>query len=422
MPAGKVPSGVMQQSRPPLGRALAGAGIAGSGADGRSGAVTDATAPRERTAARARSAAARIEGKAREELKLVMREIADALSARTTALTMHPADARPPTVLHADEASIAAPERIEELLRTGRIDLDLDADGAGHRWLSQLGDVDTPDILLISVDRVEGHSALLISAFFDPLDPERRRAAEEVYLRRRPFAVGYFRLWQLERTRRHRIAALQAAINLTEVGVMLIDRRGGLVFCNDAGMRILEEGDGLARRSQSLHATNLREDIRLQVALGHVIETSLVDADDERERRAPIMSISRLHAPPLILSVLPTGEPAVEPSDVAAILYVLDPALDTDQLLEPVCKLFQLTPVETKLVCQLAGGATLAQAAESMRVKELTARSCLKQVFLKTAPRSGTIGAGTSRPDQRAAGAAVAALVGDPTSCVTSLV
>ena len=382
MSASKVPSGVMHWSRRPQGRMATNASMTARKVDGAAGPASDQTVPRERIAARARIAALRIEDKAREELRLVMREIAEAMSARAAVLTMHPADGRRPALIQADEAGGVGPDRVEELLRTGQ--LALDADETGHRWAAQTDEADAHDILLISVDPVEGHSRLLISAFFDQLGPERRHAAEEIYLRRRPFAVGYFRLWQLERTRRHRIAALQAAINLTEVGVMLIDRRGGLVFCNDAGTRILEEGDGLARRSHSLHATNLREDIRLQVALEHVIGTSLAEADDPRERRAPIMSISRLHAPPLILSVLPTGEPAVEPSDVAAILYVLDPALDTDQLLEPVCKLFQLTPVETKLVCQLAGGATLAQAAESMRVKELTARGCLKQVFLKT--------------------------------------
>ena len=69
---------------------------------------------------------------------------------------------------------------------------------------------------------------------------------------------------------------------------------------------------------------------------------------------------------------------------MAAIVYVVDPELDTDQLLVPICKMYQLTPVETKLVCRLVAGNSLAEAAKTMHVKEQTARSCLKQVFAKT--------------------------------------
>ena len=239
------------------------------------------------------------------------------------------------------------------------------------------------DVLVIPVDRVPGHSGLAISAFFGQLSKAKRREAEEVYLRRRPFAVGYFRLWQLERTRKRRVEALQAAINLTEVGVLLLDRGGNTVFCNDAAKRVLDTGDGLRRRQEKIRATHLRDDLRLQVALDHVIAANLPNID-RQDRKAPMMSIKREKGPPLILSVLPTDEAAVEPSDVAAIIYLVDPALETDQLLEPICKMYQLTPVETKLVCKLAAGASLVEAAERIHVKEQTARSCLKQIFAKT--------------------------------------
>ena len=53
-------------------------------------------------------------------------------------------------------------------------------------------------------------------------------------------------------------------------------------------------------------------------------------------------------------------------------------------LVEPACKLYALTPVETRLACLLARGVSLAEAAEAMHVREQTARSYLKQIFLKT--------------------------------------
>ncbi|MDB5716629.1 MAG: hypothetical protein JWM38_56 [Sphingomonas bacterium] len=324
----------------------------------------------------------RLDARSSEELRLILREIADATAGRTAILTMHPADAGTPILLDAEEAGEGAPGWGEELLQTGKLDPQID--GAGYSWAIWQRDIEAHDILMIPIDLVEGHGRLMVSVVFDGFSAEARRAAEDVYLRRRPLIAGYFRLWQLERARRRRIVALQAAINLTELGVVLIDGVGRLVFCNDAAARLIETGDGLGIRAGTLSATNLSDDLRLQVALGHIIGASMPAIDGQVQRRAPVMSIGRSNGPPIILTVLPTSEPANEPSDVAAILYLLDPAIDTDQMLKPVCKLFQLSPVETKLVCQLSAGATLAQAAEAMHVKEDTVRSCLKQVFAKT--------------------------------------
>ncbi len=323
----------------------------------------------------------RIEEK--EELPLVMREIASAMSAHSAALTLHPSDGRKPSLVHLDEDAGVGREVIEELLERKRIHRD-GSEPRDHSWIEC--DVGAPghDVLLIPVERVPGHSGLMISAFFDRLTEAKRREAEEVYLRRRPFAVGYFRLWQLERTRKRRIEALESAINLTEFGVILLDRGSNLVFCNNAAERVLASGDGLRRRQGAIHATHLRDDLRLQVALDHVINANIPGADGEHDRTAPMMSIKRENGPPLILSVLPTDEPAAEPSDVAAVVYLVDPALETDQLLEPICKMYHLTPVETKLTCKLAAGASLVEAATAIHVKEQTARSCLKQIFAKT--------------------------------------
>ncbi len=317
------------------------------------------------------------------ELPLVMAEIADAMAARGTTLTLHADDGRKTHLLHASRYAPVDHPMVDALLDREMPKLGQHHDDS-HAWVSYEIDDFPCHMLVIAVERVPGHSRLVISAFFDAMDEERRSEVEEVYLRRRPFAIGYFRLWQLERIHQRRISALQSALHLMEVGVMLLDKDGTLVFCNDAAAQILELEDGLRRHHNTLRATNLREGARLQLAIDHVIGSSGPDGVSVRERRAPIMAIKRENGPPLILSVLPTIEPPTEPSDVAAIIYLLDPAIDTTQLLQPVCKLYKLSPVETKLVCQLAGGATMAQAAEAMHVKEQTARSCLKQVFLKT--------------------------------------
>lgn len=316
----------------------------------------------------------------KDELPLVMNEIREAMGAQSTALTIHPDDGRPPRALYSNGDGRVDRETVEMLLAGDQRWPDTRR-GDTHAWAARTIDGVSHDMLLIPVERVAGHGRLIIIAVFADLDVAGHDEAEAVYLRRRPFAIGYFRLWQLERTRKRRIDALQSALNLMEIGVLLLDRESSIVFSNEAAERTLDREDGLRRRQDMLRAVNLQDGLRLRIAIDHVIEGG---SGSVRERRTPIMAINRQVGPPLVLSILPTSEQPEEPSDVAAIVYLLDPALDTSQLLQPVCKFYNLTPVETKLVCLLGGGATMAQAAAAMHVKEQTGRSTLKQVFIKT--------------------------------------
>lgn len=86
----------------------------------------------------------------------------------------------------------------------------------------------------------------------------------------------------------------------------------------------------------------------------------------------------------LVISVLPPEHAPSEPGDIGAIVFALDPNLNMDELIEAVGALFSLTPVEAKLARLLTNGASLSEAASEMRVREATARSYLKQIFLKT--------------------------------------
>ena len=215
---------------------------------------------------------------------------------------------------------------------------------------------------------------------------ERRSFAEKVYSTRKPFAVGYFRLWQANRTLKRRGEALEAALNLTEIGVLLIDQAGDIAFANDAAERVLAAGAGIRRFGRSLRATDLAEGVRLQVVLNHVTALTQVRAGQApaEQESASILALQRKVGPPLIVSLLAQQGGVAEPTDVAAIMFIVDPQLNTAKMLEPVCRLYQLSPVETKLVSYLAQGKSLTAASELMRVKEQTARSYMKQIFLKT--------------------------------------
>ncbi|WP_156681116.1 helix-turn-helix transcriptional regulator [Sphingomonas profundi] len=308
-----------------------------------------------------------------QELGRVMAEIQEAMAATTTVLTIHTAGTTPAFLF----AGSGGEDMIAPLMR--ELPLQEALSRGEHGWFElEGGDGGIHLVLAMPVQQVPGHSQLVISAVFEAMDAAERGAAEQVYLRRRPFAVGYFRLWQLDRARMRRMVALEAALNRFDLGIILLDRDGRIAFANSAAETVLLDADGLRRHRGGIAATGLQDAIKLRAAVEHIAGA------DGAATRAPLLMLARAQRPSLVVSVMPLDEPPAEASDVTAILYILDPALDTEQLLQPICRLYHLTPVETKLSCLLTGGATLAEAAVSMKIKEHTAKSCLKQVFAKT--------------------------------------
>lgn len=319
-----------------------------------------------------------------DDIPFVLGEISTVMRARGAALTLHPGDGERPRVVYADAKAGLRHDLVDRLL-VERIDWQHADQPNAHRWISCELDEPCRDAMLIPVQTVPGHSRLLISVFFDNLTAERRAEAEEIYARRAPFAIGYFRLWQLNRSRSREVTALRTALDLTEMAILLVDRTSKLKFGNRAAHEMLTAEGGLRLHKNGLRATHLRDSVRLQMAIEHVIAANSEGTGaGEQNRRAPLLSLERENAPPLIVSVLPVETRASEPSDVAAIIYALDPARDVESTLKPVCQIYRLSPVETRLTCILSTGASLAEAAKKMRVKEMTARSYLKQIFIKT--------------------------------------
>ncbi len=309
-----------------------------------------------------------------EELRLVMQEIADALGADAIVLTVQNDDEGRSLIM-----------RISNTRFDEQVLLDLHADNAFrhdeaapdvHHWRNVNVDRSMIDLMIMPVKRTPGHLRMVLSALFRSLDKRSRAAAERVYLARRPFAVGYFRLWQLDRTRHSREKALEAALDSLGVGFALIDADTNIVFANTVARDMLSAGDGLRLDGQRIHATNLTDAMRLRTALDHVSANPV--------REAPMLTVTRASAVPLTLLALPIERSGPEIGSVAAALYFIDPATNVNAVLEPLCQIYQLTSSETKLACLLASGRCLAESAEKLRIKEQTGRSVLKQIFRKT--------------------------------------
>lgn len=248
--------------------------------------------------------------------------------------------------------------------------LDLRAEGGPAVRVLFLRFVPSPGVIIVvAICRPEASFQLLEKAIAARLQPVLER---------------YTRLWWLHRTERRRANVLQRAIDQSDLGLALLDRRGRLLFANQATLRVLDQADGLRRLGISIAATNAGDVARFQRAVAQAIQENRSASPGVKPCWSTLLTVGRPGKRALIVSVGAVDRVAIDPEDAAAVLYVLDPADDIAALLAPACRIYRLTAAEARLVSNLVSGADLAAAAATMNLAVHTARSYLKQIFLKT--------------------------------------
>ncbi|MBC9033919.1 hypothetical protein IAG41_16120 [Sphingomonas sp. JC676] len=266
----------------------------------------------------------------------------------------------------ADYAFLAREEQTVEVdWRTGK--------RAGRRW----------DAMTSSVSIAGGRVS--ISAFFRDLDADARLQVRESVQLLTPLLETIIALWVKRQQVTLRLGAMTHAVDDSGLGVILLDHRGHVLFANAIAERLIDAHDGIRRSCGSIAAVHLGDSARLHAAIDHVIAPTACDLD--RGDSIPVIALRRANRErPLMVALVPHRIQA-SPGDrdrAAAIVYLFDPGQDLRRRLEPACHLYGLSPVETRLASLLAGGVSLTEAADSLRIREQTARSYLKQIFGKT--------------------------------------
>lgn len=196
-----------------------------------------------------------------------------------------------------------------------------------------------------------------------------------------PFVTAFFRMWDLRADAMKRVRGLAGALDHTDVATVIVDQRGHVLFANTVARDLLAAGDGVRLNGDMLAATRLNETMRLQTALAHVC----ADRETGSEANpAPVIALHRTRGRPLLAAVVASEDAHHDMGEGGAVIYLFDPEQDLRPLIEPACKLYRLSPVEARLACMIADGMCLSEAAKVLRVREQTARSYLKQIFLKT--------------------------------------
>ncbi|MFD1787033.1 helix-turn-helix transcriptional regulator [Sphingomonas floccifaciens] len=251
--------------------------------------------------------------------------------------------------------------------------------GAGAAWTTiALEDDETAGVL---TTRVVGEASatgrITITTLFGTIGEATRGRARKVAQRLAPLVSAFFRLWQQRLRVAAQLEGLTAAVNHSDVGVVIVDETASILFGNAAAQAMLGQRDGVRTTGGRLAAGRLGDTLRLQAAIAHVAAADGVDAG---HAEAPVIALPRPGRRALMAALVAAGTAG----GGSVIVHLFDPDTDLAALVDPVCKHYGLSPVETRLARLIAGGASLSEAAEAMRVREQSARSYLKHIFLKT--------------------------------------
>lgn len=310
-----------------------------------------------------------------DPLASVAREMGRDLAADGVLVTWHEAG-REPAALFATGACEpqSAIERDMLVAASGAAATD---GGQPVRWAPQGEEPETTGLLTTRI--LADNGIMTVTSVFRLISHATRRSAREAAVRSLPMVQPFFRLWASRASAMVATRGLTAALNSSDVATMLVDRDGRLGFVNRAAERILARNNGLRRAGDLLSGTRLADTMRLQAAIEHVVHGT-----PSGLAGAPVVALHRKGSRPLLAAVVAAEARAAEGEGVAAIVHVFDPDHEIEALLDPVCRLYTLSPVEGRLATLLAGGAQLVDAAGTMGIQEQTARSYLKQIFLKT--------------------------------------
>lgn len=177
--------------------------------------------------------------------------------------------------------------------------------------------------------------------------------------------------------------ALGEVVDRLPTGVLLLDPDRRVVVRNQAAERILAQDDGFVEDRNGLSARNARENAELQKLIA--------DALDLRPEHAPtargFAAISRPSGKrnfALMVSPLLAGRGSGPSSEIAAVVFVVDPEGGASPVPEVLEHLYSLTHSEAEIVRLLSTGISLEEAAQLRGISINTARSHLQRAFSKT--------------------------------------
>jgi len=172
-----------------------------------------------------------------------------------------------------------------------------------------------------------------------------------------------------------------ATLDTLSAGIVLLDRAGKVVFANAAMRAMSGAGAALRLRNSSIAAVSARHAQQLE----RLIQAALRDV--------PVASMSIPHPQDgRLLTVLVSSIRSrdldrldtVGMRDVAAMLFVVDPARPLEIPAERIVDAYSLTLAEARVALCAASGASVPETAQRLNISANTVKTHLRRVFAKT--------------------------------------
>jgi DNA-binding CsgD family transcriptional regulator len=177
----------------------------------------------------------------------------------------------------------------------------------------------------------------------------------------------------------------KAAQNFAEVldashaGVVLVDRRRGLVHANRVARAMLSAGD-------PVHAAGGQLELPGEIVPG-ALSRAIAGASEARAGgRGAGIPARRSDGLPLTVQVLPLERRhgSNTPSDAIAAVFIAESATGAATPTEVLSLLFDLTPAETRVFTLIVDGLDLPEIATQLSISRETAKTHLARIYRKT--------------------------------------
>ena len=176
-------------------------------------------------------------------------------------------------------------------------------------------------------------------------------------------------------------AQMAETLDQLRCGVVLTDAEGRMLHANRSAEDMLRRGDPIRAVGGALQARVPSAARELRSAI------RIAGEDEARVGKAGLaIRLTRPEAPPVFAHVLPMNggdlRTRLSPAAVAAVFIGAVP--DERDGANAMAAAYGLTPAETRVLASLLAGHTLAETAVGLGIAATTAKSHLKNIFLKT--------------------------------------
>ena len=173
-----------------------------------------------------------------------------------------------------------------------------------------------------------------------------------------------------------------AVLDLMQIGVVLTDAAGLILFANQAADALLQAGDGLTVKAGHLAAMRDSASAQLQRLISEAARAG-------RDRAPAYLMLPRTVERPLSAAVVPirTNEPSSLEDQPSVALFIADPERAMRPSAKALQNLYGLTTAEARALVALAEGKSIAAIAADNGISVWTVRTQLRHAMRKTKTR-----------------------------------